>query len=64
MIVEVHVREEVFLPPGDEHDMRIHSACVWTIGYGEQVWGRDWLYEVHPVTPMWLVGYSSEWVLL
>lgn len=64
MIVEVRVREEVFLPPGGEDDMRIHSACLWTIGCGEQAWGRDWLYEVHPINPMWLVAFSAEWVPL
>lgn len=64
MIVEVRVHEEVWLPPGDEHDQRIMSACLWTIGYNDLMWGRDWLYETHPTVPMWLVEYSEEWVLL
>lgn len=64
MIIEVHTATDVWLPPGTEDDQRIMWACTWIIGFGEQVWARDWIYETHPTIPVKLVEASSEWVLL
>lgn len=61
MIVELKTREEVYLPPGSEDDMRIRSACIWTIRCGDLSWKREWVYDVHPYIPMRLVSSSLGW---